>query len=1160
MSSSVSTDRTLKVGQTVQILGRNTKGRVAYVGVTNFAAGKWVGVILDEPKGKNNGTIKGYSYFKCADNHGVFVRPSQLIPTVDVVPHNNTPAPAPAHAPAPHSTRSSDYGHVPIAPKTTKLNRTKSFLSSSSQSLLSSPTHSEHLRSKTTVSPSESFGFVETGFLEILRPQFTPGQPMRSPSFSMINNEEQKIVDDLKVEVRDLSQELELIKRQRQDEKRKLQECDKLKIQCEQLLEFKIKIMESHANLQRELQRVRQEARETQEAKSRCLQEFNELSENVELLTLDKEMAEEKADTLQMELDIALERIEELVLDVEILKNENSDSHLSSTEIAIPSSGELKKLQQHNHRLKETVIRLRDVIAQDKQELQKVNKELETKASEITELQKTKVKLSMRIDAMEFQIMDLHEQVDAALGAESMVESLTESKLELEERVKLMEEEVAELEALEEIHEQIIESNHDLEMDLREEIDMLGATNKALLRDKDAALETIYDRDITIIKFRELVKILNEQLTAREKDLEAAADDFVVIPLENEPKIDFTKLFTESKAYSRAIDVQLSQMQLQETRDLSDLLLSFMPDDFKVRGGDYDAIQVQLLLNRFIFKSDIIQNEIREKFPSTVDFDKDSIFEGFSIHRFAFRSRCLYHVSSLQMILHQMIYGLNNCEHETLMRAAIYKAEMLNNEKYIDGIIELLKSGQLDENSSTEDIERCSNFFSVMYSTIIHLDSNDLINEHQLYTDIVETFERGCDSIMTSAGIIQTLIQIGQETTDSYCLLQFLMENLAKFKANLRALRRKLPREHKYEFYAISRDQFNGMRVVNETFGKLLQILHCTSKQAIHEISSMKCEDSSEVSIPHDVLWKMLYSNCSRIYQETDKSPVTNFQFVIDVINEEMSHILQNIQEAEKANLNNAQTKCIRSNPVLIRANQVKQQLEEIKKLTAALEYREAEIKQLKLTSKKKLNELSEMQVRKDMAERNLTKLQHDFDVTIENLKQCIDETQEHIDNRERQCADSISLLEEKISKMESATLELKDHLKSKACTATLDDLNSMQEVSLLKTVLKEERDERIRIQGKELKLALKKLTPISVPQPRDKELERLEKDIKTLKNDWILSYIIDNRKFKTNIKTKSELMAQDILGEYFKRNPHRAAESDFSIFPSIEVTNAFRV
>lgn len=51
---------------------------------------------------------------------------------------------------------------------------------------------------------------------------------------------------------------------------------------------------------------------------------MSDLSETVEMATLDKEMAEEKAETLQIELETAKERIEELTLDLELLKEAQS--------------------------------------------------------------------------------------------------------------------------------------------------------------------------------------------------------------------------------------------------------------------------------------------------------------------------------------------------------------------------------------------------------------------------------------------------------------------------------------------------------------------------------------------------------------------------------------------------------------------------------------------------------------------------------------------------------------------------------------------------------------------------------------------------------------------------------------------------------------------
>ncbi|KAI1886203.1 hypothetical protein AGOR_G00211570 [Albula goreensis] len=53
-------------------------GMVHYVGGVEFANGIWVGVELDLPAGKHNGTVQGRVYFRCADGHGVFVKPSRL--------------------------------------------------------------------------------------------------------------------------------------------------------------------------------------------------------------------------------------------------------------------------------------------------------------------------------------------------------------------------------------------------------------------------------------------------------------------------------------------------------------------------------------------------------------------------------------------------------------------------------------------------------------------------------------------------------------------------------------------------------------------------------------------------------------------------------------------------------------------------------------------------------------------------------------------------------------------------------------------------------------------------------------------------------------------------------------------------------------------------
>uniref|UniRef100_A0A3P9H375 CAP-Gly domain-containing protein n=1 Tax=Oryzias latipes TaxID=8090 RepID=A0A3P9H375_ORYLA len=101
-----------QTGDRVWVNG-NKPGYVHFVGGTQFAPGQWAGIVLDEPIGKNDGSVAGVRYFQCEDGRGIFTRPSKLSRTAlpEVSPAQGGGA-TNESAPA----GSSSAGNIPLFP------------------------------------------------------------------------------------------------------------------------------------------------------------------------------------------------------------------------------------------------------------------------------------------------------------------------------------------------------------------------------------------------------------------------------------------------------------------------------------------------------------------------------------------------------------------------------------------------------------------------------------------------------------------------------------------------------------------------------------------------------------------------------------------------------------------------------------------------------------------------------------------------------------------------------------------------------------------------------------------------------------------------------------------------------------------------------------
>ncbi|XP_064631573.1 dynactin subunit 1-like isoform X2 [Lineus longissimus] len=1155
----------VKVGARVQVTGKDVIGNVAYVGTTQFSSGKWIGVVLGDAKGKNNGTVQGKRYFTCEDNHGIFVRQSQLTILDEGPTTPNVPKSLPMRTPAAAATGEEK--------EKKKMNRMSapSGLKAPSKSGLQRPTHSatastENIAGLATprsvgskdvspaVSESSLAGEKEDKVSEkdlpvvsklptppavtpksekpekrisqheIPKPEKRLSQTVAADITAMHSSMEDKLltiqqqqeIDNLRSEIRDLEEKLETIKVKRQEDKVKLKEYEKSKIQLQQLQEFKSKMQETHGDLQRQMQTAKNENRENLEAFERYKDEMSDLAETVEIATLDKEMAEEKCESLQSELESLKERNEELVLDLEILRGEISESGTEGTAVNFT----VKQLEQQNERLKEALVKLRDLSNQEKQETQQMKKQLEKQTVECGFLQKEKEKLQAELNDIQNQMMELKDQVDAALGAEEMVEQLTDKNLMLEERMQELDEEKSDLEALCDMNEELQESTRENELELREQIDLANGRVAEAQRHLEAAQEHIADYENTISKFRELVaKLQEDNRLLRTQTVTEGAPKLETPTVE---MFDFKAKFAETKASAKAIDMELRKLDVQQANQHVKILSSFMPDSFMRRGGDCDAVMTLLLIPRLVCKAELLANQAREKFSVPETITPDDVLKSNKAEQFSFSNNLIHSLSIMQSTLHQYERALSSCTSEQFLKIGTLLPELAVHEKTLDMLIDLLRKDQLDENLNLDNLEKSIAYFKHLYS--VHL-SHEKVDCTSMMNDLVKTTSAACDAVHVDLMRMKILLSSGQETSDISILFRDLEKINSDIRLNARKVKRRIPSQKSGQTSPLSfgkevqariqdaRKEIN--RVVKSLKGVGLLAMQKAVTLQVPQ-SKSEAEEGDNEGLSANVMEEACIQATSDVYERESKGPykdlMNSFKMALDVMQD-----LANAMENGEYDFDGTREKKV-VQPVVARAHLVKNEISEAENIKYKFEAKDEDLKELRKQLKMKQEEMSEQQLRLGLIEKKLENSTKDGDERVDKIQRRLDETIQQLKRKEKEFEETMDALQSDIDTLEHEKSDLKDRLKNLSKKNLLEGLQRqsgltgisgavtgqgspsspipgsypvavrdspmlLQQIESLMDALKCVKGENLRLQSEKMKGQLAQLSPLRIPK-----------------------------------------------------------------------------
>ncbi|KAI0756147.1 dynactin [Daedaleopsis nitida] len=780
------------------------RGIVRFCGATSFSTGKWVGIELYESIGKNDGSVNGVKYFTCRPHYGVFVRPSQ----VKVISATPEPPPAATAARAlghqrtgslsrTPSTRSvsSPRAGSPAKPSAHSNGNTLLSPSRPTAARLGSPTkrqsltvqarglarsgsfHSEAPSPTLSRSPRlpESPTALEPSPRIFPKTYSSPGQaspqPPQPSSLRRVSSPQQdaepdllderpplpverapsrpvtpvRVVDD--TELQELRAKIRVLEAKRADDARHVRELETRLSEAESFVALRPKLQAKLNQQQTELIATRRELADAQQLAQLAETRILDTQEQLEMVMLDKEMAEERAEVAEADLEEAQEKL--AIVEVELEHLREGGAGEEGSDAAAKQSLAYIQLEKQNERLKEALIKLRDITQETELDQRRRIAEMEKDVTTLDDMQTQYESTLIKLQNAETQIEDLKAQLDATLEVEDLLLGLTERNSNLVEKIEEMRITIEDLEALKELNDELEENHVETEKALQEEIDAKDIQVHEQNRKIQSLEETCQDLEGTIVQFRELVLSLQTELDTLRTETQTAQHESATAASHtaNMMSLNLKLQSAASKNQARHIDLEVKKIEAREARELLNIIQPYLPQVYVE--SDMDATNCYLFFQRLAAKVDLINAVVAQthNLPESLNGPVSDMLVGVC----EMRGR----LSSLSTTCKRFAAILRRCDVEAFLNIGRIYLDIAPMEKRIDMHIDLLRRDEFRELECVSDAAKMQSQFDHLSETYFNNFEYDL-GERELGYAL--SFDHDLEMFAASVGLIKTSV------------------------------------------------------------------------------------------------------------------------------------------------------------------------------------------------------------------------------------------------------------------------------------------------------------------------------------------------------------------------------------------------------------------